>query len=89
MLDAQIAQKATFSTTTPDRLPSKLEPNLHEHCNCVTLKEEIEDLTDPEDVAMEEGREIIMARNKERNNGGKTATFVENDIVEFLVIFFP
>jgi len=27
MLEAQIAQKATFSSTPPDRLPSKPEPN--------------------------------------------------------------
>ena len=43
------------------------------------MKEEQEDLTDFEDTPMEEGREIIMARNKERNNDGKTATFKEND----------
>ena len=47
-----------------DRLPSKPEPNPHKHCNCVTLKEEIEDSTDPQDVPMEEGREIIMAGGK-------------------------
>jgi len=41
------------------------------------LKEEIEDLTDPEDVPMGAGREIILAGNKERSNGGKTTTFVE------------
>jgi len=74
MLEAQIAQKASFSSTPPDRLPSKLEPNPHEHCNCVNLKEEVEDLANPEDIPMEEGREIIMAGSKESNNGGKTAT---------------
>ena len=82
MLEAQIVQKATFSSTAPDRFPSKPEPNLHEHCNCVTMKEEEEDLIDLEDTPMEEGREIIMAGNKEKNNDGKTATFKENDAVE-------
>ena len=30
-----------------------------------------------------------MAGSKERNNGGKTATLVENETVEFLTIFPP
>jgi len=38
---------------------------------------------------MEEGREIIMAKSKERNNDGKTATFEENDTIEFDTIFSP
>ena len=38
---------------------------------------------------MEEGREIIMAENKERNNDGKIATFKENDTVEIPTIFPP
>jgi len=37
---------------------------------------------------MEEGREIIMAGSKERNNGGKTAIFVENNTVDSRN-FFP
>ena len=52
MLEAQIAQKATFSSTPSDRLPSKPEPNPWEHCNYVTTNEE-EDLIDSEDVSME------------------------------------
>ena len=75
MLEAQIAQKATFSSTPLDRLPSKLEPNPWEHCNCVTMKEEEEDLTDSEEVPMEGGREITMAGSKESNNDSKIATF--------------
>ena len=39
MLEAQIAQKVTFSSTPPDRLPSKLEPNPQAYYNCVTMKE--------------------------------------------------
>ena len=31
MLEAQIAQKPSFSSTPSDRLPSKPEPNPHEH----------------------------------------------------------
>jgi len=38
---------------------------------------------------MEKGREILMAASKERNNGGKTATFVENDTIEIPIIFPP
>jgi len=44
------------------------------------LKEEVEDFTDSEDIPMEEGREMIMAGSKERNDSGKTATLIENDI---------
>ena len=87
MLEAQIAQKATFSSTPSDRLPSKPEPNTREHCNYVTMKEEEEDFTDSEEVPMEEGREITIAGSKERNNGGKTATFKENDTIEIPTIF--
>ena len=56
MLEAQIGQKASLSSTPLDRLPSKPEPNSQEHYNCVTLKEEVENLTDPEDIPIEEGR---------------------------------
>jgi len=66
MVEAQIVQKTSFSFTPPDRLPSKPEHNPREHCNCVTLKEEVEDFTDPDDILMEKGREIIMAGSKER-----------------------
>ena len=89
MLEAQTAQKATFASMPPDRLPSKPKPNPHKHCNLVTMMEEEEDLTDAEDSSMEEGREIIMAGNKERNNDGKTATFKDNGTVEISTIFPP
>ena len=52
------------------------------------MKEE-EGFTGSEEVLMEEGREIIMAGNKERNNSGKTATFKENNTVEISTIFPP
>jgi len=52
MLEAQIAQKAPLSSTPPDKLSRKPEPNLCENCSCVTMKEE-EDLTDSEEVPME------------------------------------
>jgi len=89
MLAAQIAQKAAVSSTPPDRLPSNLEPNPCEHCNCVTMKEDEEDLTDFEEVPKEEGREITMAGSKESNYSSKTATFVENDSIQIPTIFPP
>ena len=76
MLEVQIAQQASISSTSLNRLPSKLEPNRHDHCNCVTLKEEVEDFIDPEDILIEEGREIIVIESKERNDDGKAATFL-------------
>jgi len=72
-----------------DRLSSKPESNSHEYCNCVTLKKEVEEFTDPEDIPIEEGREIIMAKSKERNDGGKAATFIQNESAEFSTIFPP
>jgi len=87
MLKAQIAQKATFSSTPPHRLPNKAEPNPRKHCNYVTMKEGEENFIDPKDTLMKEGRKIIMTGNKERNNDGKTATFKENDTVEIPTIF--
>jgi len=89
MLETQIAQKGTFSTAPPDRLPSEPEPNPRERCNCVTMKENEEDLTDSEEVQKEEGREITMAGSKESNYGGKIATFVENDSIQIPTIFPP
>jgi len=53
MLEAQIAQQASFPSTPSDRLHTKLKPNTHEHCNYVNLKEEVEDFTDPEDIPIE------------------------------------
>jgi len=44
------------------------------------LKKEVEDLAHLEDIPMEEGRRIIMVGSKKRNNGGKTATLVENEL---------
>jgi len=67
MLEAQITQKASFSSMPSDRRPSKPEPNPREHCSCVTMKDE-EDLADSEKVPIEEGKEIIIAGDKERNN---------------------
>jgi len=87
ILVAQIAQKASFSSAPSDRLPSKPEHNPHEQCNCVNLKEEVEDFTDSEDIPMEEGREITMVKSKERNDGGKAATFIENGTVEIPTTF--
>jgi len=46
------------------------------------MKGEEEDLTDSEEVPRGEGREITMAGSKKSNNGGKTATFKENDTIE-------
>jgi len=51
------------------------------------MKEDEEDLTDFEEVLMEEGREITMASSKENSYGGKTATFGENDSIEIPTIF--
>jgi len=57
MLETQIVQKATFSSVPSDRIPSKPEPNPHEHCNRVTMKEDEEGLANSEEVPKEEGRE--------------------------------
>ena len=51
------------------------------------MKDEVEDFTNPEDIPLEKGREMIMAGNRERNDGGKTATLMENDTIEMPTIF--
>ena len=38
MLEAKIAQQASFSSTSPGRLPSKPEPNPTEQCNAMILR---------------------------------------------------
>jgi len=85
MLEAQIIQKASFSSRPSDRVHSKPEPNPREHCSCVTMKEE-QDLTESEEVQTEKGREITTAGNMERNNDSETATFKENDTIEIAAI---
>jgi len=89
MLETQIAQQASLSFIPPDRLPSKSESNPHEHCYCVTLKDGVEDSIDPEDTPSEEGREINMVESKEINDGGKDATFIENESLEIPTLFLP
>ena len=88
MLEAQIGQQASFSSAPPDRLPSKPESNPLEHCNCISMKEGVEDSIDPEDAPFEDSREIIMVESKERNDGGKAMTFIENESLE-IPTFFP
>jgi len=39
MLEAQIAQQASSSTTLLERLPSKPEPNPTDQCNAMILSE--------------------------------------------------
>jgi len=89
MLDAQIAQEASFSSRPPDRLPSKPESNLREHCNRVTLKDGLEDPIDPEDSPFGEGREKNIVKIKERNDGGKAVTLTENESLEIPTCFPP
>ena len=50
------------------------------------MKEGVED---PEDIPLEEGRELSMAESRERNNGGKPITFIENDKFEIPTVFPP
>ena len=89
MLEAQIIQKPSLSSRPPDKLPSKPKHSPCEHYNCVNLKQEVKYFTNPEDIQMEEGSEITMARSKERNEVGKTATFIENETVEIPTVFPP
>jgi len=74
MLKAQIIQQATSSSTLLGRLPSKPESNPCEQCNCVTLKEGVED---SEDMTLEKGKEVTMAGSKEKNEEGEPITFRE------------
>jgi len=83
---AQIAQQATSSSTPPSRLPKKPKSNPHEHCNCVTLKEGVED---PKDTPLKEGVEVIMAESKERSDSGKPITLIEDDSFEIPTVFPP
>ena len=87
ILETQIGQQASFSSTPPDRLPSKLESNPREHYNCITLIEGVKDSVDPENTSIEEGREIKMVESKEKNDGGKAMEFVENESLEIPTCF--
>ena len=89
MLEPRNTHRASFSFTFLDVLPSKPKPDPRGYNNYVTIKEEVEDLTDLEYMPMEEGRDTIMDGSKERSKGGKTATFVENDSIEIPRVFPP
>ena len=73
ILEVPIAQQANFSSKPSDRLHSKPEPSPYEHCNYVIFREGVEESID---TPIEKGREIIMIESKERNDGGKAATFI-------------
>ena len=60
--------------------------NPHKQCNFVTLKEGVED---SKDITLKEGREVIMAESKEKNNKGEPTTFKENDSFEIPKVFPP
>jgi len=89
MLEAHITQQASFSSIPLDRLLSKPESNPHEYCNCVTLKDELVDPIDPKDALFENGKEINIVESKDRNDGGKVVTFMENESLEILTCFAP
>jgi len=40
-----------------------------------------------EDITLEEGREVIMAKSNERNDEGEPVTFGENDSFEIPKVF--
>jgi len=84
-----LPRKLLFLSVPPDRLSSKPEPNSCEHCNYVTMNEDEEDLTNSEEVPKEESRDITIAGSKEKNYGGKTTTFIENDSIQIPTIFPP
>jgi len=44
------------------------------------LNEEVEDFTGLDDIPIEEDREIIMVKSKDRNDGGLATTFIENEM---------
>jgi len=52
------------------------------------FQEGVENPIDPKDTASEDGREIIMVKSKERNNGSKAVTFIKNESLE-ITTFFP
>ena len=64
LLEAQFAQQATSSSTTPGRLPSKCEVNPREQCNCVTLRGGVEESMDME---LEKGAEVSRVVGEEKN----------------------
>ena len=80
MLQTQIAQQATFSSTRLGRFPSDPEPNLHEHCNYVTLKGGLEDSTS---IELEDGGEVLRAESEVKNAKFETLPFggVRNVVV--------
>jgi len=89
MSEAQITQQASFSSKPLDGLLGKPKFIPREYYNCVTLKDRVEDPINLEDAPFEEGREINMVESKERNDGGKIMTFLENESLETSIIFRP
>jgi len=86
MLEAQIAQQVASSSTPLGRLPGKLKSNPQSTVITTPSKEGVED---PEDISLEEGREVIMTERKERNDGGKPVTFIDDDSFEIPIVFPP
>jgi len=86
MLEAQITQQATSSSTFPGRLPSKPKPNPYEQCNCVILRGELEGF---EGVRFEKGGEVTKAMSDEQSDKLEAITFEERSSLEVPEEFPP
>ena len=76
MLEAQIAQQATSSSTYPGKLPRKPESKPREQCNCVTLEGGSKD---SKGIEIEEGGEANRAVSEENGGEFEFMTFREKN----------
>ena len=78
MLETQIVQKATFSSTPLDRLPSELELNLREQCNAMLLQGD-KQLEGPKQITHDESSQD---HNKHVENIEKEISSPSKEIIE-------
>ena len=78
MLETQIVQKATFSSTPLDRLPSELELNPREQCNAMLLQGG-KQLEGPEEITHDESSQD---KNKHVDNVEKEISSPSKEIID-------
>ena len=81
MLEAQVAQKASFSSTPSDGLPSEFELNLREQCNVMILRGG-KQLEGPKEITNDES---LHDKNKHVENPKKDMSPPTKEVIDDVV----
>jgi len=80
-LEAQIAPKASFSSTPPDRLPIKPEPKSREQCNAMILRGG-KQLEGPKEITNDES---LHDKNDHDENIEKEISTPSKEVINYVI----